>query len=139
MRMKEDHMKNGQLKPGYNLQISTNNQYIVNYSLHQNPTDTTTLESHVESFKGLYNHLPEAVVADAGYGSEENYTIMQNAEIQAYIKYNYFDKDQHKRRNTLNDNLFYNEAKDCYYCPMVNSPTKLSAPRRVELIDKNPC
>jgi len=131
MRMKEDHMKNGQLKPGYNLQISTNNQYIVNYSLHQNPTDTTTLESHVESFKGLYNHLPEAVVADAGYGSEENYTIMQNAEIHAYIKYNYFDKDQRKRKNTLNDNLFYDEAKDCYYCPMGQKMSFIGTRKRI--------
>ena len=51
MRMKEDHMKNGQLKPAYNLQISTNNQYIVNYTLHSNPTDTRTLASHLDSFK----------------------------------------------------------------------------------------
>ncbi len=131
MRMKEDHMKNGQLKPGYNLQISTNNQYIVNYSLHQNPTDTTTLESHVESFKALYNQLPEAVVADAGYGSEENYTIMQDAEIQAYIKYNYFDKDQHKRKNTLNDNLYYNKAKDCYYCPMGQKMSFIGMKKRI--------
>lgn len=131
MRMKEDHMKNGQLKPGYNLQISTNNQYIVNYSLHQNPTDTTTLESHVERFKALYNQLPEAVVADAGYGSEENYTIMQNAEIQAYIKYNYFDKDQHKTKNTLNNNLYYNKAKDCYYCPMGQKMSFIRTKKRI--------
>ena len=42
MRMKEDHMKNGQLKPAYNVQISTNNQYIASYSIHQNTTDTNT-------------------------------------------------------------------------------------------------
>jgi hypothetical protein len=46
MRMKEDYMKNGQLKPGYNAQISTNNQFVVNYSLHPNPTDTRTLIAH---------------------------------------------------------------------------------------------
>ena len=45
MRMKEDHMKNGQLKPAYNVQLSSHNQYVVNYSLHQNPTDTTTLKN----------------------------------------------------------------------------------------------
>lgn len=43
MRMKEDHMKNGQLKPAYNIQISTNNQFIASYSLHQQTTDTGTL------------------------------------------------------------------------------------------------
>ena len=48
MRMKEDHMKNGQLKPGYNVQVSSHNQYVVNYSIHQNPTDTTTLKEHLD-------------------------------------------------------------------------------------------
>jgi len=47
MRMKEDHMRNGQLKPGYNVQVSSSNQYIVNYTLHPNPTDTKTLQSHI--------------------------------------------------------------------------------------------
>ena len=58
MRMKEDYMKNGQLKPGYNVQISTNNQYIVNYSHHPNPTDYKTLPSHMDQFNKLYNGLP---------------------------------------------------------------------------------
>jgi transposase len=44
MRMKEDHMLNGQLKPGYNVQISTSNQYI-DYTIHPNPTDTLTLKA----------------------------------------------------------------------------------------------
>lgn len=73
MRMKEDHMLNGQLKAGYNVQISSNNQYIVNYSIHQKPTDTTTLPEHLKSYKEKYGKAPEVVVADAGYGSEENY------------------------------------------------------------------
>ena len=51
MRLKEDHMKNGQLKPAYNLQISTNNQFIVHYTLHHNPTDTKTLAPHLRSFE----------------------------------------------------------------------------------------
>ena len=49
MRMKEDHMKNGQLKPAYNPQISTENQIIVHYTIHQNPTDTKTLKPHLQS------------------------------------------------------------------------------------------
>lgn len=93
MRMKEDHMKNGQLKPGYNLQISTHNQFIVNYSLHPNPNDTRTLPEHIKIFKEHYNRLPEELVADAGYGSQENYTLLNNEGVEAYVKYNYFDKD----------------------------------------------
>ncbi|MCF2604919.1 IS1182 family transposase, partial [Parabacteroides distasonis] len=43
MRMKEDAMRNGQTKPGYNLQIGTENQFITDFALFPNPTDTLTL------------------------------------------------------------------------------------------------
>lgn len=122
MRMKEDHMLNGQLKPGYNVQISTNNQLIVHYSLHQNPTDTKTLKPHLESFQQAYGFMPKELTADGGYGSQENYEFLEENQIEAYVKYNYFDKE---RQNPLKskgpfhvDNLFYNKSKNCYYCPM---------------------
>lgn len=51
MRMKDDHMQNGQLKAGYNLQISTNNQFMLHYTLHQKPSDSTTFIPHLESVK----------------------------------------------------------------------------------------
>jgi transposase len=72
MRMKEDHMMNGQLKAGYNVQISTNNQIVIDYSIHQKPADTTTLIPHIEGMIDLYGETPENLIADAGYGSEEN-------------------------------------------------------------------
>lgn len=122
MRMKEDHMINGQLKAGYNVQISSNNQYIVNYSIHQKPTDTTTLPEHIESYKEKYGKSPEVVVADAGYGSEENYEYMEGEKIESFVKYNYFDKEQKKTKIDKTpfrtDKLYYNKEKDCYYCPM---------------------
>lgn len=122
MRMKEDHMRNGQLKPAYNLQVSSNNQYIVNYSLHQTTADTTTLQQHTELYKTQYGHHPEVITADAGYGSEENYQYLQLSDIENYVKYNYFDKEQSSRADKKHpfkaDHLFYNEDKDCYYCPM---------------------
>ncbi len=73
MRMKEDHMKNGQLKPGYNLQIATNSQFVLSYNVYQNPTDTRTMIPFLNSIQETYGHLPEYIVADAGYGSESNY------------------------------------------------------------------
>lgn len=94
MRMKEDHMRNGQLKPAYNLQISTNKQFILHYSLHPNPTDTKTLTSHLQGFEESYQKTPKELVADAGYGSEENYNLLKSKKIKAYVKYNYFRKDQ---------------------------------------------
>lgn len=130
MRMKDDHMKNGQLKPGYNLQVSTNNQYIVNYSIHHNPTDTTTLPAHIDQHKAIYKQMPEVVVADAGYGSEQNYSYLEAGEIAAYVKYNHFDKEQKALSNSHRKNapedkkpfitgkLYYNETQDHYICPM---------------------
>jgi transposase len=119
MRMKEDHMKNGQLKPGYNLQLATQDQFIVNYSIHHNPTDTTTLPSHLNHLETSLGVKPQSVTTDAGYGSEENYDFLQQKDITAYVKYNYFDKDQRSDKNPFHvDNLYYNEQADCVYCPM---------------------
>lgn len=121
MRMKEDHRLNGQLKPACNLQISTQDQFILNYSIHQNPTDIRTLPSHLEGFRTLYGQMPATVTADAGYGSEQNYQFLAEQYIQAFVKDNYFDKDQHgndKKHPFVADKLHYNAENDCYYCPM---------------------
>jgi len=101
MRMKEDHMKNGQLKPAYNLQISTNNQFILHYTTHQTPGDTRTLIPHLDSFQSVYKKLPEELVADAGYGSQENYLFLEQKGVAAYVKYNYFDKDRKSKIPTV--------------------------------------
>jgi transposase len=122
MRMKEDHMKNGQLKPAYNVQISTNNQFITTYSVHQTSTDTTTLISHLEHHEKLFTQKPEVITADAGYGSEENYQWLENNDITSFVKHNHFDRSQNKTISDKNpfsaDKLFYNKEQDCYYCPM---------------------
>jgi transposase len=127
MRMKEDHMKNGQLKPAYNAQISTENQFILNYTLHQNPTDTTTLASHLEEFKKNIGEEKfsaiESLTADAGYGSEENYQLLEEFAIEAFVKYNTFDKEQdlhyqNKHKTFSKEHLHYNQEQDFYVCPM---------------------
>lgn len=122
MRMKEDHMRNGQLKPGYNVQISTSNQFIVNYTIHHNPTDTSTLAAHLAQHEASYGKAPEKLTADAGYGSEENYTLLEQKQIIPFVKYGMFDKGQSDHYNSKYpfspDKLFYNPEKDCYICPM---------------------
>lgn len=104
MRMKEDHMLNGQLKPAYNLQISTNKQFILHYSLHPNPTDTKTLSPHIDGFEKSYKKVPKELVADAGYGSQENYNLLKSKKIKAFVKYNYFDKDCKTKQVTASQN-----------------------------------
>ena len=121
MRMKEDAMNNGQTKPGYNLQIGTGNQFITNFSLFPNPTDTLTLIPFFNSFAERYNRFPGTAVADSGYGSEENYRFMEENQVDAFVKYNWFHKEQKrsfKNNPFLVDNLYYNEKEDYYVCPM---------------------
>ncbi|MFC3198153.1 transposase [Parapedobacter deserti] len=78
MRLKDDHMQHGQLKPAYNTQISTEEQLITHYSIHQTAGDTTTLEGHLEGFQQQYGTQSKEVVADSGYGSEENYELLES-------------------------------------------------------------
>ncbi|CAH1058083.1 hypothetical protein PAECIP111894_04256 [Paenibacillus pseudetheri] len=79
--MKEDHMRNGQLKPGYNVQIGT---------------DTRCLQPHMEKTRQILGKLPKTVIADAGYGSEENYAYLEKKEIQAVVKYGSYHKEKSK-------------------------------------------
>lgn len=121
MRMKEDAMLNGQLKPGYNVQISTENQFITNFGIYQRPTDTLTMISYLETFKARYGMQSEEIVADSGYGSEENYEYMFSNGMTPYVKYNMFHVEQRRgyRNNPFRvSNLFYNPDDDFYVCPM---------------------
>jgi transposase len=120
MRMKEDHMGNGQLKAGYNVQIGTENQFVLGYSLHQRPTDTRCLIPHLEHVKETLGALPETVIADAGYGGEENYAYLERENVKPVVKYATFHKEQSKAwQNDVSrlENWTYDEAQDEWVCP----------------------
>ncbi|WP_217651042.1 IS1182 family transposase [Flavobacterium xanthum] len=128
MRMKEDHMLNGQLKPAYNIQISTENQIITHYSTHQTSTDFTTLETHLEGFKDAYQKQSNQVIADAGYGSEENYQLLEKKEVEFFIPYNMYRIEQtlkHKKNLFHTQNLFYNQEHDFLVCPIGQKMSKI--------------
>ncbi|WP_053377317.1 IS1182 family transposase [Paenibacillus sp. FJAT-27812] len=119
MRMKEDHMRNGQLKPGYNVQIGTENQFILGYSLHQRPTDTRCLKPHLEQVKATLGKIPGTVIADAGYGSEENYTYLEGEQVEAIVKYGTYHKEKSKRWQqdiSKIDNWQYDQEEDVWTC-----------------------
>ena len=121
MRMKEDAMMNGQLKPGYNIQISTENQFITHYAIYQRPTDTLTLIPFLKLFKERYNLQSSVVVADSGYGSQENFEWMFGVGITPFVKYNYFHKEQkrkYKNNPFLSANFYHNAVENYYVCPM---------------------
>ncbi|MDP2735020.1 MAG: IS1182 family transposase [bacterium] len=119
MRMKEDHMKNGQLKPGYNVQIGTENQFVVGYSVHQRPGDSGCLVPHLKGLKAQLGRLPKKVIADAGYGSEENYAYLDDEGAEAYVKYNTFHLEQKKRKKDRfrAASFPYDETRDEFICP----------------------
>ncbi|WP_230322196.1 IS1182 family transposase [Alistipes onderdonkii] len=129
MRMKEDAMLNGQLKPGYNVQIATENQFITNYGIFQRPTDTGTLIDFLESFHKKYGLHSREIVADAGYGSQQNYEYMFEKGMIPYVKYNYFHKEQTRafRNNPfLQQNLKYDPSTDEFTCPAGKSMVPIS-------------
>ena len=121
MRMKEDAMNNGQTKPGYNIQIATENQYITNYGIYWRPTDQGTLIPFMTTFSERYGIQSSKAVADSGYGSEQNYVWMEENGIEAFVKYNMFhaeDKRKYTGNPFLVQNLYYNAEENYYVCPM---------------------
>ena len=98
-------MKNGQLKAGYNLQIATNNQFTLAYDIFPNPANSRTLTPFLNHFIDLHKKLPKYIVADVGYGSEENYeNLIDDFEVTPLIPFNTF-------------NWPYNEIEDYFTCP----------------------
>ena len=120
MRMKEDHMRNGQLKPAYNVQIGVESEYIVGLGLFPNPTDTTTLIPFLERLAKDTGRKYENIIADAGYASEENYTYLEENGQNAYIKpadYEIRKTRKYKQNIYRVENLSYDEIGDFFTCP----------------------
>lgn len=120
MRMKEDYMHNGQLKPGYNVQIMVESEYIVGTGIFANPTDTRTLIPFMEQVYSRTHRRIQKLIADAGYESEENYSYLERNGQKAYIKTS--DYEQRKKRSYKADvyradMLPYDEDTDSYMCP----------------------
>jgi transposase len=119
-KMKEDHHGMSQLKPGYNVQIATENQFILGYGIYQKAADTSVFIPFMERVKAQLKTHPENIVTDAGYGSEENYDYVTRNKFGNYIKYNNFDYEktiEYKKRDFISDRFVYNQANDQYECP----------------------
>ena len=119
MRMKEDAMLNGQLKPAYNLQHGVDSEYIVWLEISQKATDFLALIPFLKKMEQSLGFKYTNIVADAGYESEENYMFIEaNGQI-AFIKpANYEISKTHKYKHDTSrfENMFYDSANDCYIC-----------------------
>ena len=119
MRMKEDAMRNGQLKPAYNIQHGVDSEYITWVDISSHPTDTMTL---IPFLKDMENHLSfkyTEIVADAGYESEENYLFIEENGQISYIKpqnYEISKTRKYKKDISRRENMAYDPEKDRYIC-----------------------
>ena len=120
MRMKDDHMLNGQLKPAYNVQLAVEAEYVIGAGIFQNPGDTVTLKPMLENMYRCNTSMSiKRLTGDSGYESEENYMYLESRGIDYYIKpQNY---EQQKKRNfkkniSKRENMVYNAETDEYTC-----------------------
>lgn len=113
MRMKEDHMMNGQLKPGYNVQIAVENYFIVHGYVSNDRTDYNTLIPVLEKHKKAFGDILEEVTADSGYCSEKNLLYLKENGIASYIKLQ--DHEQRKTRAYKEDiGKYYNMRTEIF-------------------------
>jgi len=126
MRMKEDSMRNGQLKPAYNLQHGVDSEYIVWLDISQKTTDTPTLIPFLKKIGQGLGFKYTNIVADAGYESEENYLFIEGNGQTAFIKpANYEISKTRKYQKDISrfENMSYDADNDCYICKNNNRLT----------------
>ena len=93
MRFKKDHMRNDQLLPGYNLQVVVCDEYIAFYGVYPYASDMDCFQPLMEGFRKCYGFYPLYPVADAGYGSFNNYLYCQEHGMEKYMKFTMYEKE----------------------------------------------
>lgn len=99
LRMKKDYMGNDQLLPGYNLQMAICDEYIAAIDVKRFASDMDCFIPLMEKFKSIYGHYPKYPVADAGYGSYNNYLFCEKNGMEKYMKFTLYEKTV-KAKNT---------------------------------------
>ena len=129
-------MRNGQLKPGYNVQIAVNNEYITGVAAFSNRTDSGTLQPFLRRLEQRHGQKCRNVVADAGYESLDNYLYLEDNGQTSFIKpinYETQKKKKFKAQIGRRENMQYNEQEDCYICA---AGRKLNFKRESTQLDK---
>lgn len=166
MRMKDDHMRNGQLKAGYNVQIGVSDEYIMHVDVFQNRSDYQTLIPFLEQYREVYGSYPCLPVADAGYGGLVNYRYMKINDMELTQKYGMYQKDTHDKKHIENPYRAQNfrvdkngnyrcpqgrkmvlihtkksgqkvyESSSCLRCPLAKDCKKGKSKRRIEVSEE---
>ena len=117
MRMKEDHMKNGQLKPAYNIQLASASGFIIGENVSHHPSDMYTLKPFLNKLLENHPNKLDKIVADAGYESEENYVFLAENNLTSYIKpsnYEQLKTRKYKKEEAFRNTLIYDKTSDKY-------------------------
>lgn len=119
MRLKDDHMKNGQLKPGYNIRAAVEGEYILGINVSSERSDVNTLIPFLEKFNSLELFVLKNIICDAGYESEENYLYLRSHNLTSYIKPANYEQQKKKNYRTKYgriENMEYHEMGDIFVC-----------------------
>ena len=119
MHLKDDHMRNSQLKPAYNIQLAVESEYIVGVEISSQRTDVNTLIPFLNRLRRNYGRHFENLIADAGYESEENYRYLEEQNITTYIKpsnYEYSKTRKFQRDMEFRHAMNYLPTEDAYLC-----------------------
>jgi transposase len=108
-----------ELRPGYNVQVSSENQFVVNYTVGQNAADSACFTDHLTKITDRGDEfIPENYIGDSGYGCQENYDKLKDIGIGNYLKYPSFCNEQQavKLNPFSKDNFKYDPNGDFYIC-----------------------
>jgi transposase len=116
-----NRMKDQSLKPSYNYQVSSENQFITNFSVHQNAADSINFPDHLQKIVNRgEKYLPKNYVGDMGYGTEENFSLLNKLAVESHLKYPGFfreNKAEYKKNPFVREHMKYNPEGDFYSCP----------------------
>ena len=118
MRMKDDHMKNAQLKPGYNVQVGVSGEYIVGMQAFPNRSDSGTFIPFLKHMEKQHGRKFESVTADAGFESLENYLYLEENGQVCFIKPSNYESSKKKNTNWIGrrEDMFHTPQQDAYIC-----------------------
>ena len=120
MRVKRDYMGNDQLLPAYNMQVAVCDEYIATVDVKQYASDMDCFIPLMEKFKKQYGFYPKYPIADAGYGSFNNYLYCEQNGMEKFMKFTMFEKetkDKKYKENPYRATNFTQDENGTLICP----------------------
>lgn len=114
-------MKNKvEILPAYNVMAGCEDQFITGVSVHQNTNDGACFKEHLEKATQQQPLQPDAIIADSIFGTAQNYELLEQKQIESYLKFPSFHAEQkqnYKDKIFVKENFYYDANSDTYSCP----------------------